>query len=85
MDDTGGLDHVTLPRYGQQVHDAVPVSYLIEVPQAVRSPLESLFHPGQFGQNIVTDFLDDPGAAPNADCAADFSLQLGNPLPARFG
>ncbi len=82
---TGGLDHVTLPRYGQQVHDALPVSHLVEVPQAVHSPLEILFQHGPCGRNIVTDFLDDPEAAPDADCAADVALRLGNPLPAGFG
>ena len=82
---TGEFDQTSLPRYGQQIHDALPVSYLIEVPQAVHSPLEALFQPGPCGQNLVTDFLDDPDTAPDADCAADFALQLGNPLPARFG
>jgi pimeloyl-ACP methyl ester carboxylesterase len=82
---TGEFDQVSLPRYGQQIHDSLPVSHLIEVPQAVHEPLEALFRDGSCGQNIVTDFLDDPDIAPDANCAADFALQLGNPLPARFG
>ncbi len=82
---TGELDHVSLPQYGQQIHDALPDSYLIEVPHAVHEPLESLVQTGPCGQNIVTDFLNDPDTAPDAACAADFALQLGNPLPARFG
>ncbi len=32
-----------------------------------------------------TDFLDDPDTAPNVDGAADHTLRLGNPLPARCG
>ena len=61
------------------------VSHLVEVPQAVHSPLEGLSRPGPCGQSVVTDFLDHPDTAPDADCAADFALQPGNPLPARFG
>ena len=84
---TGEFDHVTPPHLGEQVHDALPASHLIEVPQAVHGPLEGLSLPGTgtCGQGIVTDFLDDPGRAPDAGCAADFALQLGTPLPPGLG
>jgi len=73
---TGELDQVSLPRYGQQIHDALPTSHLIEVPQAVHSPLEILSNPGPCGQSIVTDFLDDPATAPDAACAGNYTLTL---------
>ena len=73
---TGELDQVSLPRYGQQIDDALPTSHLIEVPQAVHSPLEILSNPGPCGQSIVTDFLDDPATAPDAACAGNYTLTL---------
>ena len=82
---TGEFDHVTPPRFGEQVHDMLPTSHLIEVPQAAHGPLEALSLPGTCGQAIVTDFLDDPHSAPDAACAADFALQLGTPLPPGLG
>jgi len=82
---TGGLDHVTPPELGEQVHEALPVSHLVEVGWAVHAPLEALSLPGPCGQDIVTDFLNDPESEPDADCAADFTLQLGTPLPPGLG
>ncbi|MCA1784241.1 MAG: alpha/beta hydrolase, partial [Intrasporangiaceae bacterium] len=82
---TGGLDHVTPPELGEQVHDALPASHLIEVDDAVHAPLEALSLPGPCGQNLVTDFLDDPDSTPDAECAADFEMQLGTPLPPGLG
>lgn len=70
---TGALDHVTPPELGQQVHDGLATSYLIEVPDVGHSPLEAL---GLCGQQIVAGFLDDPTVAPDGSCATDRRLQL---------
>ncbi|MEX2620210.1 MAG: alpha/beta fold hydrolase [Egibacteraceae bacterium] len=70
---TGALDHVTPPELGEQVHDDLATSYLVEVPDVGHSPLEAL---GLCGQEIVTGFLADPTTAPDSSCATDRRLQL---------
>lgn len=78
---TGGLDHVTPPRLGQQVHDALPTSHLVEVAGAAHQPLETLSLPGPCGQQILGDFLDDPTSQPDASCADPVEPQMTPQLP----
>lgn len=78
---TGGLDHVTPPRLGHQLHTALPTSHLIEVAGAAHQPLETLSLPGPCGQQILDDFLADPTSQPDASCADPFDPQMRPQLP----
>lgn len=78
---TGGLDHVTPPRLGEQVHQALPTSHLVEVAGAAHGPLETLSLQGGCGQQILGDFLADPATAPDASCAEDVQPQVRSELP----
>lgn len=81
---TGGLDHVTPPRLGEQLHADLPQSQLIEVPGATHGPLETVSLPGPCGQRLVGAFLADPGAELEAACATGVRPFVTTSLPAGF-
>ena len=67
---TGEVDHVTPPLLGQQLHEQLTASHLVEVRGLAHGPLEGLDAlAAGCGSDIVTAFLDDPGSEPNTICA----------------
>lgn len=79
---TGAFDHVTPPRLGEQVDQALETSHLVEVPVAGHGPLEAL---GVCGQQLVGDFLADPATAPDDGCATEIPLEWQTELPPGLG
>lgn len=75
---TGAFDHVTPPRYGEDVAAALDTSHLVEVANAGHGPLESL---DACGRQIVTEFLGDPTSAPDDSCAEQARLIILPELP----
>jgi len=66
---TGEVDHVTPPGSGEQLHEQLPNSQLIEVRALAHGPLEGLdlFADG-CGSDIIAAFLDDPESEPDTTC-----------------
>ncbi|TVR27022.1 MAG: alpha/beta hydrolase [Nitriliruptor sp.] len=67
---TGEVDHVTPPVLGQQLHEQLTTSHLVEARGLAHGPLEGLDAlAAGCGSAIVAAFLDDPGSEPNSICA----------------
>lgn len=75
---TGAFDHVTPPRYGEDIAAALDTSHLVEVANAGHGPLESL---DGCGRQIVAAFLADPRNAPDDSCAEQARLIILPELP----
>jgi pimeloyl-ACP methyl ester carboxylesterase len=75
---TGAFDHVTPPRFGERLDQALDTSHLVEVPVAGHGPLEAL---GACGQQLVEDFLADPDTPPDDGCATGIPLVWPTELP----
>ena len=66
---TGEVDHVTPPMIGEQLHEQLSTSHLVEAHGLTHGPLESLnLLADGCGSDIVTAFLDDPNSEPDTTC-----------------
>ncbi len=79
---TGGFDHVTPPSLGRQVDQQLANSVIVEVGPVGHAPLEAI---GPCGQQLVTDFLQQPDTRPDDTCARELSLRLVTSLPPGVG
>jgi len=67
---TGEVDHVTPPVLGEQVHEQLDNSQLVEARSLAHGPLEGLNAVvAGCGSSIITAFLDDPDSEPDTTCA----------------